>query len=68
MSITITLNGKPHTLQDELSLQDLLEQNGYNGKTVAIAVNKNFIPKSSYDTHTISEDDEIEIVAPMQGG
>lgn len=68
MSLTITLNGQPYTLKSALSLQSLLEQNGYNGKTVAVAVNKNFIPKSSYDTHTISEDDEIEIVAPMQGG
>ncbi len=64
----IILNGQSQTLDQQISLEQLLEQHGYSGKTVAVAVNKNFVPKSSYATHMINEQDDIEIVAPMQGG
>jgi len=64
----ITLNGQPQTLDKQISVEQLLAQHGYDGKTIAVAVNKNFVPKSSYDTHMINEQDDIEIVAPMQGG
>jgi sulfur carrier protein len=34
----------------------------------ALALNNNFVPKSQYAETPITENDRIEIVAPMQGG
>lgn len=64
----ITLNGQPCTLDKAISITELLSNKGYEGKTVAVAVNNNFIPKSTHETHMIKDNDRIEVVAPMQGG
>lgn len=66
--MNIHLNGAPQTLEAESTIQDMLKTQGYEGKIVAVAVNHNFVPKSRYNAHTITEGDDIEIVAPMQGG
>lgn len=64
----IIVNGEPLTLEKPSSINNLLEQHGYNGKLVAVAVNNEFLPKSAYTTTIIQDNDKIEIVAPMQGG
>ncbi len=66
--MNIILNGEPLKLMQATNIYDLLHQNGYGDKKVAVAVNGSFIPKSSHAQHTISDGDQIEIVAPMQGG
>lgn len=66
--MNIHLNGTPQTLETESTITDLLHNHGYDGKIVAVAINQNFIPKSNYDDHQINDGDDIEIVAPMQGG
>lgn len=64
----IILNGEPLTLKKQSSINSLLEQHGYNGKLIAVAINNEFLPKSAYATTIIQDNDKIEIVAPMQGG
>ncbi len=64
----VILNGKLAELEDIANIDDLLLSQGYKGKTVAVAVNNNFVPRSLYDTHIINDGDCIEVVAPMQGG
>jgi len=68
-AITITLNGQATQYESiNPSVTALLEQQGFAGKKIAVAINGQFIPKSSYDDHIINNNDDIEIVAPMQGG
>jgi len=64
----IILNGQPLTLDDSVSITDLLIDQGYDGKVVAVAINNNFVPKSSYPEQKIQDNDRVEVVAPMQGG
>jgi len=64
----IILNGETHNIDAEQTISALLQEQGYDGKLVAVAVNNTFAPKSSYTTHTIHDGDKLEIVAPMQGG
>lgn len=64
----ITLNGELQTLEKQYTIEELLHQQGYNGKLVAVALNDEFAPKKNYATTTINDGDKIEIVAPMQGG
>ncbi len=64
----IILNGQPLTLDDSVSITDLLIDQGYDGKIVAVAINNNFVPKSSYAQTELQDNDRVEIVAPMQGG
>lgn len=41
---------------------------GYGDAVVATAVNGEFIPTNARDTTGLSEGDQLEVLAPMQGG
>ena len=64
----ITINGMPIKLDSSKSINELLENQGYDDKLVAVAVNGSFVPKSLHHETMISNEDDVEIVAPMQGG
>lgn len=67
MSITVTINGEKQTLNDTVSIAALLQHRN-QAAGVAVAVNGEFVPKSQHASHILKDADEIEIVAPMQGG
>ncbi len=64
----ITINGQPLELTAPLDIAACLEQQGYSGKIIAVARNGEFVPRSNYANVTLKDGDDIEIVAPMQGG
>ncbi len=64
----VILNGKKIKLDGATNISRLLSVHGYADKLVAVAVNGHFVAKSQHDEHVINNNDEIEIVAPMQGG
>ena len=64
----ITLNSQPLELDKPLNVAELLNQNGYADKIVAVARNGEFIPRSTYGDVQTEDGDEFDIVAPMQGG
>jgi len=68
MPITIMLNGQRKELETTLNLEQFLTNEGFAEKKVAVAKNGEFIPRIAYKNTPIDDDDEIEIVAPMQGG
>jgi sulfur carrier protein len=49
-------------------LERALIELGYQEKTVATAVNGQFVAAEARKSAPLSEGDKIEIVAPMQGG
>ena len=64
----ITINGKPQNFTAPLDIAATLEQTGYAGKIVAVALNGEFVSRSNYADTILKDGDDIEIVAPMQGG
>lgn len=66
--MNITLNGVSHDLPDGLSLETLLEVNGYGDKRIAVEINRQIIPRSQYGAREIHQDDRIEIVHAIGGG
>lgn len=66
--ITIRLNNKVLQLAEAFSLDKLMQQQGYEKSYVAVALNRHFVSRTNYSTTFLKEGDEIEIVAPMQGG
>ncbi|BDY15753.1 thiamine biosynthesis protein ThiS [Sulfitobacter pontiacus] len=63
----LQLNGAPLD-SDAPTLAALLEAEGFGGAKVATAVNGSFIPASLRASHPLSSGDNIEVLAPMQGG
>ena len=64
----IVINGEGVSLENATTLEAVLQQQGYGDMTVAAALNGHFVARSSYGATAIKDGDEIEIVAPMQGG
>ncbi|TDF41761.1 sulfur carrier protein ThiS [Alteromonadaceae bacterium M269] len=63
----ITVNGESQVTQAS-NLQELVKRLGYGESKIAAAFNGSFVPHSQYINTLLSEGDDIEIVAPMQGG
>lgn len=64
----IIINGQKKTFTAPLDLQAALEQEGFADMLVAVARNGTFVPRSRYANTNLNDGDEIEILAPMQGG
>jgi sulfur carrier protein len=64
----VILNGESREVPDRVSVKELLEQLGYQIQGRAVAVNRAFVPRSRHAQHRLHEGDEVEVVAPMQGG
>jgi sulfur carrier protein len=63
----IRVNGQ--TLEVEApTLERLLDELGYGEKTVATAINQEFVRNKDRSETLLVEDDAVEIVTPRQGG
>ncbi len=66
--ITLQLNGENKTLHVGSSIVDAINDWQLGEQSFAIALNEEFIPKSSYSTTSLQDGDRIEVLIPMQGG
>ncbi len=64
----IILNGAPREIPDSLSASQLLDDLGLAGKRLALEVNREIVPRSTFDSHMIRPGDHIEIVHAIGGG
>jgi sulfur carrier protein len=65
--LQILLNGEPHAT-DAKTLSQLCARLGFSEARIATAVNGSFVAAASRDATRLAEADEIEILAPRQGG
>ena len=69
MTITLSINHEKNLeFPAGVSLQEALIANGHTQGHFAVAVNKTFIPKSQYAHTLLQAGDQIDVLAPMQGG
>ena len=66
--IKVSVNGEIREVSEDLNVNELIEALGYTTKGFAIAVNMTFVAIDRYDSTLIDENDEIDILAPVQGG
>lgn len=65
--MTYIVNGVPEQATSP-NLADLLIELGYADAVVATAVNQQFVPVARRAGYMLAKGDQIEILAPMQGG
>jgi thiamine biosynthesis protein ThiS len=66
--MNITVNGENRTLQEKISLAQLVETMGLKDKRIAVEVNRDIVPRSEYDSFMLSDNDTVEIVNAIGGG
>lgn len=64
----ITLNGKPHELDKELSVPDFLKTLELGPQPVLVELNGVALFARELDQHTVKDGDEVEIVLMVAGG
>ncbi len=68
MSISITLNGEPRTIDDGLTIAALAEQIGLNPAKIAVERNLEIVPRSILAEVLLTDGDTLEIVHFVGGG
>jgi len=64
----LVINGKTEQLPDGLTASQLIEHLGLQNARLAMEVNREIVPRSSFDSHYFSAGDKIEIVRAIGGG
>lgn len=63
----VIVNGESREI-DSKSVAALLSELEYEGTHFAIALNYDVVPRNRWSVTPLNADDEIEIIAPRQGG
>ena len=66
--MNIRLNGEPRDIPDHSTAQDLVELLALADKRLAMEVNREIVPRTTYAQHALHEGDEVEIVHAIGGG
>ena len=67
-SLKITLNGDPFETEGPLTLSKLLQKLNIDPRRVAVEHNLVIVKRAIYDSTTIHEGDQIEVVNFVGGG
>ena len=64
----IILNGSPRDVPDNLSANELILSLGLANKRLALEINREIVPRSTFENHIIHPEDRVEIVHAIGGG
>lgn len=64
----IILNGATRDIPDQTTAAELLLSLGLTGKRLALEINREIVPRSRFEQHTIRPGDRVEIVHAIGGG
>ena len=67
-TISISVNGKSHSLAGSTRLSDLLIELGVDPRLVAVAHNEEVVPRANYGLVQLSAGDRVEVVRMVGGG
>lgn len=64
----IVVNGDPRDVPDALAMADLIETLGLTGQRLAVEVNQELVPRSTFEAHRLAPGDRVEIIQAVGGG
>ena len=64
----IIVNGEQRQVPDSYTAAQLVEAMGLRGQRVAMEVNLEIVPRSTYENHAFQPGDRIEVVHAVGGG
>ena len=64
----ITVNGEQRDIPEGFTAEQLVENMGITGKRIAMEVNLDIVPRSTYAEHIFKTGDKVEIVHAVGGG
>jgi sulfur carrier protein len=67
-TLALHVNGEPFEAPFPCTVAQLLARLELAGRRVAVAVEREVVPRSSFDTHQLAAGDQIEILEAVGGG
>jgi len=67
-TMDIVLNGQPATIEDECTIERLLEAQQLTARRVAVEVNARIVPRGQHASYPLQAGDRVEIVQALGGG
>ena len=68
LHVSLHVNGDPRELPTGCTVARLIDALDLGGRRVAVAINRDVIPRSRYATHCLQQDDRVEILEAVGGG
>ena len=62
------LNGAPHQVAPGATLADLIEALALSDQALALAVNRNVVPRQQWRERGVQPGDQVEVVRAIGGG
>jgi sulfur carrier protein len=66
--ISVQVNGETLNFEDTLTILELIRKIEIHSVAIAVAVNSEIIPRSSFDDIKLRDQDRVEIIRPVGGG
>ncbi len=67
-AIAVSVNGEARQVGAGATLADLVASLGLTGRKIAIAVNRDVVPRGAYAAHELHAGDRVEILEAVGGG
>ncbi|HWU98520.1 MAG TPA: sulfur carrier protein ThiS [Oxalicibacterium sp.] len=64
----IELNGAPHQIHDKQNVEELIAELSLAGKAVAVAINREIVPRSAWPQRQLQPADRVDVVRAIGGG
>ena len=64
----IELNGVPHAVADSLNVQELIATLELTNKSLAVAINREVVPRQQWLQRRLQQQDRVDIVRAIGGG
>jgi sulfur carrier protein len=64
----IELNGAPHQIHDTQNVEELIAALSLAGKAVAVAINREIVPRSAWSQRQLQPADRVDVVRAIGGG
>ena len=68
MTITIQLNGESQAVPQSCTIADLINELSLEKERIAVEVNQEIVPRSTFVEHQLNAEDKVEIVRAIGGG
>ena len=68
IEIEIELNGTPHAIASDRHIQDLIDLLDLAGKSLAVAVNREVVPRHLWAQRVLQPSDRVDVVRAIGGG
>ena len=65
---SLQVNGTARGVPRGCTLAGLVEQLGLDTRRIAVAINRDVIPRSAFPTHPLTAGDRVEILEAIGGG